>query len=131
VVTAPSLLSLSSSALAARGYELARARTENIVLVLAGLAVGMFSSGLVLGVRKHPYLGYAGVLAGVSGVCCTMGRWSRRGQVDDGFEYLNKEEENAEVVQQKILGMRDWVALMSSTLGFLVAVIGGFGDGFE
>jgi len=49
--------------------------------------------------------------------------------VEDGFEVL-EEAENAEVVQWNILRMRDWTGLGLSGLGFVVAVIGGWGEGF-
>jgi len=49
--------------------------------------------------------------------------------VDDRFEAL-EEGENAEVVQWKIMRLRDWIGLGLSGLGFVVAVIGGWGEGF-
>ena len=52
----------------------------------------------------------------------------RRGEVEDGFEYLDAE--NPEVVKDRIMGLRDWVGVMVSGMGFVVAVIGGYGEGF-
>lgn len=70
---------------------------------------------------------YAAVLALGSGF------WSlsrRRGgkTVEGGFEYL--EQENAEVVRERILGLRDWIGLTMTGLGFGIAVVGGYGEGF-
>lgn len=61
--------------------------------------------------------------------------WRRGGEVEDGYEYLVEEEgggqgENAEVVKDRIMGLRDWVGVGVSGVGFVVAVIGGYGEGF-
>ena len=48
--------------------------------------------------------------------------------VEGGFEYLDAE--NAEVVKERILGLRDWVGALFTGVGFVIAVIGGYGEGF-
>lgn len=48
--------------------------------------------------------------------------------MEGGFEYL--EQENAEVVRERILGLRDWIGLTMTGLGFGIAVVGGYGEGF-
>lgn len=70
---------------------------------------------------------YSGVLSLVAGVWGVRGKLRRR-EVEDGFEYLDAE--NAEVVKDRIMGLRDWVGVMLSGVGFVVAVIGGYGEGF-
>jgi hypothetical protein len=51
---------------------------------------------------------------------------------DDGVEYevLDADVENAEVVRERILKVRDWVGVGIAGVGFVIAVIGGYGDGF-
>lgn len=48
--------------------------------------------------------------------------------MEGGFEYL--EQENAEVVRERVQGLRDWVGLAITGLGFGIAVVGGYGEGF-
>ena len=50
--------------------------------------------------------------------------------MEDGFEYLEDNAENAEVVRDRILGLRDWIGLGFSGVAFVFAVIGGYGEGF-
>jgi len=52
----------------------------------------------------------------------------RRRTVEDGFEYLDAE--NAEVVKDRIIGLRDWVGATLSGVGFVIAVVGGWGERF-
>ena len=78
---------------------------------------------------------YAGTLSFVAGVWSVRRMWRRGGEVEDGYEYLVEEEgggqgENAEVVKDRIMGLRDWVGVGVSGVGFVVAVIGGYGEGF-
>lgn len=87
----------------------------------------MYASTLLMTRKRHPYLMYAGVLATGSGL------WSfrrRRGgrTVEGGFEYL--EQENAEIVRERIMGLRDWIGLAMTGLGFGIAVVGNYGEGF-
>jgi hypothetical protein len=49
--------------------------------------------------------------------------------VEDDFEYLDKE--NAEVVRERILGLRDWIGIGCAGVGFIVSVVGGYGEGFN
>lgn len=76
---------------------------------------------------------YSGVLSAVTGIWVVRKRlllgW-RGGEmeVDNEFEYFDVE--NAEVVKDKILGLRDWVAAGITGVGFIFAVIGGYGEGF-
>jgi hypothetical protein len=88
----------------------------------------MYTTTLFLATKKHPYLMYSGVLSVVAGVWGVRGAMKRRGEVEDGFEYLDAE--NPEVVKDRIMGLRDWVGVMVSGMGFVVAVIGGYGEGF-
>lgn len=55
------------------------------------------------------------------------GRILRRKMVEDGLEYLDAE--NAEVVRDKIMWLGDWIGLAIAGLGFVVAVVGGYGEG--
>jgi len=48
--------------------------------------------------------------------------------VEDGFEYLDAE--NAEVVKDRIVGLRNWIGAAIAAMGFGIAVIGGYGEGF-
>ena len=91
----------------------------------------MYTTTLILAQKKHPYLLYSGFLSAVAGVWIVRGKiWRRPAVVEDGFEYLEDNAENAEVVKDKILGLRDWVGLAFSSVGFVFAVIGGYGEGF-
>jgi len=97
----------------------------------------MYTATLILATKKHPYLMYAGTLSLVAGVWSVRRGllWRRRREVEDGFEYLGEEDnngqgENAEVVKDRIMGLRDWVGVAVSGVGFVVAVIGGYGEGF-
>jgi hypothetical protein len=62
------------------------------------------------------------------------GTWSlrdlifKRNVVEDGFEYLDVE--NAEVIKDRILGLRDWIGMGVAAAGFGIAVVGGYGEGF-
>jgi hypothetical protein len=88
----------------------------------------MYTTTLFLATKKHPYLMYSGVLSVVAGAWGVRSSWQRRREVEDGFEYLDAE--NAEVVKDRIMGLRDWIAVSVSGMGFVVAVIGGYGEGF-
>lgn len=48
--------------------------------------------------------------------------------VEGGFEYLDAE--NAEVVKDRIMRLGDWIGASIAGLGFAIAVIGGYGEGF-
>jgi hypothetical protein len=89
----------------------------------------MYTATLLLATKKHPYLMYSGVLSVVAGVWGVRETMMRRREVEDGFEYLD-DAENAEVVKDRIMGLRDWVGVSVSGMGFVVAVIGGYGEGF-
>jgi len=52
----------------------------------------------------------------------------KRRTVEGGFEVLDAE--NAEVVQARILGLRDWIGTALAGVGFGIAVVGGYGEGF-
>lgn len=88
----------------------------------------MYTSTLILATRKHPYLIYSGVLSGVAGLWSVRRRLLSRRVVEGGFEYLDAE--NAEVVRDRILGLRDWVGAGLTVLGFGIAVVGNLGEGF-
>jgi len=47
--------------------------------------------------------------------------------VEGGFELM--EPENAEVVRDRIVGLKDWVSLGLTMVGFMVAVVGNLGEG--
>jgi len=49
--------------------------------------------------------------------------------VEGGFELM--EPENAEVVRDRILRLRDWVTAGLTAMGFTIAVIGNLGEGFS
>jgi len=71
---------------------------------------------------------YSGFLSALAGAWVVRARILRRRTVEDGFEHLDAE--NAEVVKDRILGLRDWMAAGITGLGFVCAVIGGYGEGF-
>jgi hypothetical protein len=71
---------------------------------------------------------YSGVLAGIAGIW-NIRRKLDRTTVEDDFEYLDKE--NAEVVRERILGLRDWIGIGCAGAGFVIAVVGGYGEGFN
>jgi len=87
----------------------------------------VYSATLIFASRKHPYLVYLGVLSAATGLWSVRGRLRRR-TVEDGFEYLDAE--NAEVVKDRILGLKDWVAAALSGVSFVIAVVGGWGERF-
>jgi hypothetical protein len=87
----------------------------------------MYTTTLLLANRKHPYLMYSGILSGCAGLWSLRGRlWNRR-VVEGGFELM--EPENAEVVRDRILGLKDYVSLGLTAIGFAIAVIGNLGEG--
>jgi len=127
LITVPALLSLPNAASASRAYDITTVRLQRLSSSLALVAATMYTTTLLLATKKHPYLMYSGVLSVVAGVWGVRGAWKRR-EVEDGFEYLDAE--NAEVVKDSIMGLRDWVGVSVSGVGFVVAVIGGYGEGF-
>ena len=91
----------------------------------------MYTTTVILAQKKHPYLLYSGFLSAVTGIWVVRTKiWGRRAAVEDGFEYLEDNAENAEVVRDRILGLRDWIGLGFSGVAFVFAVIGGYGEGF-
>jgi len=88
----------------------------------------MYATTLVLATRKHPYLMYSGLLSSAAGLWTLRRRLRGRRMVEDGFEYLDAE--NAEVVKDRIMGLKDWIGASIAGLGFAIAVIGGYGEGF-
>jgi hypothetical protein len=99
-----------------------------LTATLSVLAVGVYTTTLIVANKKHPYLIYAGVLSAVAGIWSLQGRIFRRKTVEDGFEYLDAE--NAEVVKDRIVGLRNWIGAAIAAMGFGIAVIGGYGEGF-
>jgi hypothetical protein len=71
---------------------------------------------------------YAGVLAAGAGGWVWVRQRGGTRSVEDGFEYL--EGENAEVVRERIGRLGDWVGVGIAGVGFVVAVVGGYGEGF-
>jgi hypothetical protein len=88
----------------------------------------VYTTTLILARKKHPYLIYSGILSCVVGLWGLRGRLFRRKVVEGDFEYLDVE--NAEVVKDKILGLRDWGGFCVAGVGFGIAVVGGYGEGF-
>jgi hypothetical protein len=88
----------------------------------------MYTTTLILAQKKHPYLIYSGFLSALAGAWIVRARFLRQRTVEDEFEYSDAE--NAEVVKDKIMGLRDWMAAGITGLGFVFAVIGGCGEGF-
>jgi len=132
LITVPALLSLPNAFAASRARNITLHRLIRLTTTLSTLAVAAYTASLLLASKRHPYLIYSGVLSAATGGWL----WNRqalsqkgRAQVADRFEAL-EEGENAEVVQWKILRLRDWIGLGLSGLGFVVAVIGGWGEGF-
>ena len=64
----------------------------------------------------------------MAGVWLIRRRILHRRTVEGGFEVLDAE--NAEIVKDRILGLRDWIGVGISSVGFVFAVIGGYGEGF-
>jgi hypothetical protein len=122
------LLSLPNSVSASRAYDITILRLQRISITLSIVAATMYTTTLLLASKKHPYLMYSGVLSAAAGLWVVKRRILRRQVVEDGFEYLDAE--NAEVVKDKILGLRDWIGVACTSLGFVSAVIGGYGEGF-
>jgi hypothetical protein len=104
-------------------------RLQRLTAAFSALAVAMYAATLVLGTKRHPYLMYSGLLSAATGIWAVRKRLAgHRRMVEDGFEYLDAE--NAEVVKDRILGLRDWVAATFTGIGFVIAVVGGYGEGF-
>jgi hypothetical protein len=127
LITVPTLLSLPNSQTASKAYDQTLQNLHRLTTSLSVLSVIAYTATLLFARKKHPYLAYAGVLSAVGGGWIVRGRVRRR-EVD-GFEVL--EEENAEVVRERILGLRDWVGLGICAVGFVVSVVGGYGEGFS
>ena len=132
LITVPALLSLPNAPTASRAHDITFHRLIRLTTTLSTLAVTAYITSLLFASKRHPYLIYSAFLSAAAGgwVLNRQGfsLWGRT-QVEDGFEVL-EEAENAEVVQWNILRMRDWTGLGLSGLGFVVAVIGGWGEGF-
>jgi hypothetical protein len=96
--------------------------------LLSAVVVSAYATTLLLAQKRHPYLIYSGVLSAAAGGWVWAKQKGGTRSVEDGFEYL--EEENAEVVQSRILRLRDWVGTAIAGMGFVFAVIGGYGEGF-
>lgn len=96
--------------------------------MLSALAFSAYAATLCLAHKRHPYLIYSGVLSAATGGWVWAKQRGGTRSVEDGFEYL--EEENAEVVQSRILRLRDWTGTAIAGTGFVFAVIGGYGEGF-
>jgi hypothetical protein len=91
----------------------------------------MYTTTLIFAQNKHPYLIYSGFLSAVAGIWIVRIKiFGRRVVANDGFEYLEDNAENAEVVKDRILGLNDYTGLGISGVGFVFAVIGGYGEGF-
>ena len=126
-MTVPALLSLPNAVSASRAYDITITRLERITSAFAIVAATTYTATLIFATKRHPYLIYSGVLSLVAGAWGVRGKLRRR-EVEDGFQYLDAE--NAEVVKDRIMGLRDWVGVTLSGVGFVVAVIGGYGEGF-
>jgi hypothetical protein len=126
--TVPALLSLPNSQSASRAYDVTLSRLQILNTTLSTLAVAVYTTTLVLTTKRHPYLMYSGGLAGVAGIW-GLRRKLGRTTVEDDFEYLDKE--NAEVIRERILGLRDWIGIGCAGVGFIVSVVGGYGEGFN
>jgi hypothetical protein len=90
--------------------------------------VGVYATTICLAVKKHPYLIYAGVLSASVGFWAKRGTWTSRSNLDDEFEVLD--DENPEIVKEKIVGLRDWIGVGIAGMGFAIAVVGAYGEGF-
>ena len=88
----------------------------------------MYATTLILANKKHPYLMYSGIFSAAAGLWAISGRLHGRRVVEGGFEYLDAE--NAEVVRDRIMSLRDWIGASITGLGFVIAVVGGYGEGF-
>ena len=88
----------------------------------------MYATTFVLASKKHPYLIYSGILSAAAGVWGVRQRVLENRITEEGSESVDAE--NAEVVKDRILRLRDWIGLCFTGVGFVVAIVGGYGEGF-
>ncbi|KAF4972044.1 hypothetical protein FZEAL_9682 [Fusarium zealandicum] len=156
-LTLPALLRLPSSSSASHGLTTLSDALKTPILALTTLATAPFLIGFALAPRasRHPYLLYTALLAALSSVAPVLipspaprratsdaPRQSSRAKMEASYEILGEstsepasEEEidnvNGEEVRAEVEGLaRGYVARTAlSALGFVMAVVGIWGDG--